>query len=187
MLEPNFNPFPELRTRRLLLRRITMDDAETILFLRSDESVMKYIDKEPTTSIEDVKAFIQRINSDIDNNYAIMWALTLHEDPSKMIGLICFWNIKREDYRAEVGFTLYPDYWRKGFMKEALHKAIEYGFTRLRLHSIEGQINPENKASAAILESARFVKEGYYKEDHFFRGKFLDTAVYSLLNEYPLV
>lgn len=187
MLEPNFTPFPELKTRRLLLRRITMDDAEVVFFLRSDEMVMKYIDKEPTSSMEDVKGFIQNINSNIDNNYAIMWGLAFHDDPAKMIGLICLWQIRREDYRAEVGFTLDPEHWRKGLMKEALEKVVQYGFTVLRLHSIEGQINPDNKASAAILESARFVKEGHYKEDHFFRGKFLDTAVYSLLNEYPLV
>jgi [ribosomal protein S5]-alanine N-acetyltransferase len=187
MLEPNFNPFPELKTRRLLLRRMTIDDANVVFFLRNDERVMKYIDREPTNSMEDVEAFIQGINSNIDNNYAVMWALALPEDPSKMIGLICLWQIKREDYRAEVGFTLHPDHWRKGLMKEALVKVIEYGFATLRLHSIEGQINPANEASAAILESVRFVKEGHYKEDHFFRGKFLDTAVYSLINEYPLV
>lgn len=187
MLDPNFTPFPELKTRRLLLRRITMDDAEDLLFLRSDEAVMKYINKEPTTSIEDVKGFIQRINGDIDSNYVIMWALTLHDDPSKMIGLICFWKIRREDYRAEIGFTLKPEYWQKGLMKEALTRVIEYGFATLRLHSIDAQINPDNKASAAILESVRFVREAYFKEDTFFRGKFLDTAVYSLINEYPLV
>lgn len=159
-----------------------MEDAVELLFLRSDEQVMKYINREPSTTIEEVQSFIQRINSDIDNNWVIMWGLTLHEDPSKMIGLICLWQIRTEHHRAEVGFTLHPQHWRKGLMKEALLKVIDYGFNVMGLHSLEGQINPENDASAAILESTGFAREAYFREDFLFRGKFLDSAVYSLVN-----
>jgi ribosomal-protein-alanine N-acetyltransferase len=183
MLELNFSPFPELKTERLLLRRITMDDVEELLFLRSDEEVLKYINKEPTTSIEDVKTFIEQINRNIDNNYSIMWGLALQEDPSRMIGLICHWRVQIENYRAEVGFSLHPQFWRKGLMKEALQKAIGYGFNVMGLHTIEGRINPDNKASAGILESVGFVREAYFREDYFFKGKFYDTAVYSLLKK----
>lgn len=183
MLELNFNPFPELKTARLLLRRITHDDTDAMFFLRSDEQVMKYINREPTTDIGDVKRFIDRINKDIDNNWVIMWGIALHEDPSRMIGLICLWKIRMEDHRAEVGFTLHPEFWRKGIMKEALLKVIEYSFTVMGLHSIEGQINPDNKPSAGILLSTGFVKEAYFREDFYFRGEFLDTEVYSLLNK----
>jgi [ribosomal protein S5]-alanine N-acetyltransferase len=182
MLEPNFNPFPELKTERLLLRRMSMDDANELFFLRSDASVMKYINKEPTSSIDDVKAFIQRINSDIDSNYVIMWALCFQDNPAKMIGLICCWQIRREHYRAEIGFTLHPDHWKKGLMKEALRKVIDYGFNTMQLHSIDAHIDPRNHASAALLKSTGFVREAYFKEDYFFRGEFLDTAIYSLLN-----
>lgn len=183
MLELNFSPFPELRTDRLILRRITQGDVEVMFFLRSDEQVMKYVNREPTTDIEDVRKFIDRINNDIDNNYGIMWGLALPDDPATMIGLICYWNIRMEDHRAEVGFSLHPRYWGKGLMKGALLKVIEYGFTVMGLHSIEGQINPGNKASAGILQATGFVKEAYFREDLLFREKFLDTEVYSLLNK----
>lgn len=160
-----------------------MEDAEELLFLRSDEQVMKYINREPTTNIEDVHVFIQRINTDIDNNWTIMWALALHEDPSRLIGLICYWRIQTENHRAEVGFTLHPQHWRKGLMKEVLLKVIDYGFNVMGLHSIEGRLNPENLASAGILEATGFVREAYFREDFLFREKFLDSAVYSLIKK----
>jgi ribosomal-protein-alanine N-acetyltransferase len=182
MLELNFNPFPELTTERLLLRRLRAEDADEILFLRSDEAVMKYINKEPTATLEDANAFIKSINDNIDLNYVIMWALALKENPGKLIGIICLWRIQTEHYRAEAGFSLLPQFWRQGLIKEALKRVVEYGFNDLKLHSIEGRINPDNAASAATLESAGFVREAYFKEDYCFRGQFLNTAVYSKLN-----
>jgi ribosomal-protein-alanine N-acetyltransferase len=43
MLDPDFIPFPELQTSRLLLRRMTKADVPEIFKLRSDEKVMQYI------------------------------------------------------------------------------------------------------------------------------------------------
>ena len=51
MLELNFSPFPELRTERLFLRKLTKNDAKEIFFLRSNEDVLHYIGREPAKSI----------------------------------------------------------------------------------------------------------------------------------------
>jgi [ribosomal protein S5]-alanine N-acetyltransferase len=183
MLKPNFNPFPELSTERLLLRRITMEDAPEIFFLRSDQTILQFLSKEPAANIKEAEDFITRINNDIDNNDAIMWAIVLKEYPSKAIGSICFWRMLKEHYRAEIGYVLDPEYWRKGIMKETILKTLDYGFSTLGLHSVEARINPHNNASASLLESTGFAREAYFKEDFFHRGKFEDTAVYSMLHK----
>jgi ribosomal-protein-alanine N-acetyltransferase len=87
----------------------------------------------------------------------------------------------KENYRAEVGYMLLPEFWKKGLAKEALLKVIEYGFDEMKLHSIEAHISPRNAASASLLGKTGFVKEAYFKEDFFFNGAFEDTAIYSLL------
>ncbi len=66
MLQPNFTPFPLLKTERLLLRQLTMDDTPEIFFLRSNEAVLRLIGKEPAASIEEASAFIKRINDSVD-------------------------------------------------------------------------------------------------------------------------
>src|SRR4029077_18075415 len=124
-------------TERLLLRRIKMEDAPEIFFLRSDQSILQFLSKEPAANIKEAEEFITRINNDIDNNDAIMWAIALKENPSKAIGSICFWRMLKEHYRAEIGYVLDPGYWRKGIMKETMLKILEYGFSTMGLHSAE--------------------------------------------------
>ncbi len=183
MLQLNFQPFPQLETERVLLRKMTDGDAQQILFMRSDPRVMKYIDKEPMQAIAEAEAFIRKINKDVDANEVIQWAITLKENPGRLIGTVCLWNIRKGHYRAEIGYALHPDFWRKGLMKEVLLKVIDFGFSAMGLHSIDANINPGNEASGAILESFGFVKEAHFKEDFFFRGQFLDTIIYSLLEK----
>lgn len=183
MLQPNFNPFPELSTERLLLRRLRMEDAPEVFFLRSDQTILQFLSKEPAANIKEAEDFITRINNDIDNNDAIMWAIVLKENSSRAIGSICYWRMLKEHYRAEIGYVLGPEYWRKGIMKETILKTLDYGFSTLGLHSVEARINPDNIASASVLESTGFVREAYFKEDFFHHGKFENTAVYSRLNK----
>ena len=181
MLELNFTPFPDLKTERLLLRRMMKQHAPELFFLRSDDQVLEYIGKEPAKTLQEAEDFIAKIDLAIDTNTSIMWGLFLKTNPSILIGTICYWNIQNANYRAEIGYVLHPQYWRQGFMKEAIQKVIEYGFNEMHLHSIEALVRADNSASAAVLESTGFVKEGYLKEEFFFRGKFMDTIIYSRL------
>jgi len=183
MLETNFSPFPEIQTERLLLRRMALADAPEVMAMRSDESVMRFIDRPRTKTIEQAEAWIHMVDESLNNNIGIAWAITLASEPNKLIGNISFWRIIKEHHRAEIGYMLSPAHWRTGIMKEAILAVHDFGFKQMKLHSIEAHINPENTASASILESVGYTREAYFKEDYFFQGKFLDTAIYSLLEK----
>ena len=180
MLELNFNPFPLLTTERLVLRQMSIDDANEMFFLRSDEHVMKYIDRPRAKSVEDAVQFIQMINIGLANNEYINWAIALKNDP-KLIGNICFWRIQKEHYRAEIGYVLHPAYHGKGIMQEAIMAVLDYGFKIMGIHSVEANVNPENITSIKTLERTGFVREAYFKENYYYDGKFLDSAIYSLI------
>ncbi|MEO9210746.1 MAG: GNAT family N-acetyltransferase [Ginsengibacter sp.] len=182
MLEINFLPFPELNTQRLLLRRVTKMDIEAIYSLRANPEVMKYIPK-TCDSLADAEAFFNVLDGALIDNTGISWAITLNEKPEKMIGTLGFWRLVKEHFRAEIGYSLLPEFWRKGIMKEAINAIMEYGFHQMGLHSVEAQIDPENIASERILLSVGFVQEGYFKENFFANGKFDDTAVFSKLKQ----
>jgi ribosomal-protein-alanine N-acetyltransferase len=181
MLDPNFSPFPELTTERLLLRCIKMTDAPELFILRSLDTTMQYIDREKMISIEQAEEFIKKILGSLEANEGIMWCITLKEKPETLIGTIGHWRLMKQHYRSEVGYMLHPDYWKKGIMKEALQEIIKFGFDIMKLHSMEAHIDPVNTASAYVLEKAGFIREAYFKEDFFYKGRFSDTAVYSLL------
>ena len=181
MLTPNFTPFPTLTTNRLVLREITLDDAPELFFMRTDDRVMKYIERPRPKNIDETIAFIKMISDLRNKNEIITWGISLKNEP-KLIGTVVFLNFKKEHYRAEFGYALHPDHWGKGIMDEVAKTVIDYGFKVLKLHSMEANINPENIASQKLLEKNGFVREAYYKENFFWEGKFLDSAIYSLLN-----
>ncbi|HEY5465331.1 MAG TPA: GNAT family N-acetyltransferase [Hanamia sp.] len=183
MLEVNFYPFPELKTERLILRKINDGDTEQLFKLRADKDVMKHIGKNRMTSINEAEDLLRMVNDSLDSNSGVTWAMVLKDNPKNLIGTIGLWRLIKEHYRAEIGYMLLPDYWRQGLTKEAILKITKFGFNELKLHSIEGRITPLNTASAKILESAGFVREAYFREDFFFEEKFEDTAIYSLLNK----
>lgn len=120
MLETNFSPFPEIQTERLLLRRVIKEDAPALLYLRSSEAVMQYIDKERAKNLPDALALLQLFEDALETNNGITWAITLKDDPSVLIGTIGFWRIIKQHYRAEIGYMLHPGHWNKGLMKEAI-------------------------------------------------------------------
>jgi [ribosomal protein S5]-alanine N-acetyltransferase len=181
MLTIDFKPFPELRTKRLLLRRLTELDAGSMYAMRSDELVMQYMDMRKTETQTEAKAKLEEMNGDIDNNIGITWCISLLDSPD-MIGYASIWRIDVANFRGEVGYAISPSFWSKGIASEALEAVVEFGFSQLRLHSLEAIINPNNKGSAKVLEKQGFIKEAHFRENYFFDGKFLDSVVYSKLN-----
>ncbi len=180
MLELDLHPFPELRTERLFLRAITREDGPALFRIRSDKGIMQHIGRPLAGTLKDAVDLIDRALNDQAENNGISWAITLKDHPT-LIGTIGYYRLKKEHYRGEVGYALHSDHWRKGLMTEALLAVVACGFERLGFHSIEADTDPRNAASNALLRSCGFVREGLFKENFFWNGEFLDSAVYSLL------
>lgn len=183
MLTINFTPFPILETERLILRRVDNTDVNEIFALRSNPDTMKYIPRPLVKTTEDALEHIAMMEGKIENNEGINWAITVKGNP-KLIGVIGHYRIKPEDYRAEIGYMLLPEFNGKGIISEAVKEVVVYGFKIMKLHSIEAIIAPENYASARVLEKNGFIKEAHLKENQFYEGRFLDTVIYSILNKH---
>ncbi len=181
MLTLNFKEFPILTTERLVLRQHSLADAPTLFKLRTIEEVMRYIHRERPRTIEDVETLITTINEGYTQGQTIAWVISLKDNPAHMIGSIGYWRTDLANYRAEIGYMLHPDFYRKGIVSEALTASIRFGFEEIKLHSIMANVAPENIASQQVLLKHGFVKEASFKEDHYFNGKFLDSEIYSLL------
>lgn len=181
MLQPNFSPFPELKTARLVMRCMESSDAADLFAMRSNDQVMRYLDRAPTQNIEEAQQLIQRILSDIAENKGVTWVLCLPET-RKLIGTMGFWKITAEHFRAEIGYMMFPEWQGRGLASEALQAALNYGFSTMGLHSVEANVNPNNAASIRLLERLGFVREAYFRENYFYNGQFLDSAIYSLIH-----
>lgn len=184
MLQPDFSTTPLLTTDRLLLRDVRRTDAEALFRLRADERVMEHIPRPRAVTMDDVHKLIDTVLEAQVNGDGISWAIALPEEDT-LIGTIGFYRLKKEHHRAEVGYALHSDHWRKGYMLEALRAVVAVGFERYGFHSIEAVTDPRNAPSNALLERLGFVREGLFREDHYWNGEFQDSAVYAMLASDP--
>lgn len=182
MLTINFVKFPILETERLILREHNLSDADALFAMRTNEDVMKYIDRERPKDLIEIKTFITTFNEGFENGDNLAWVIASKENPTQMIGSIGYWRTDYANHRAEIGYMLHPDYWRKGIISEALQSTINFGFKEMNLHTIKANINTGNNASRQMLLKHGFVKEALFKEDYYFQGQFLDSEIYGLLN-----
>lgn len=181
MLSLNFNPFPVLETERLILREHVLADAKSLFAMRTNEEVMRYIDRERPKNVPDTELQINTLNAAYREGKNLTWIMALKEKPGQMIGIVGYWTINPEHHRAEIGYSLLPEHWRMGYTSEALKRTIDFGFKEMNFHSIQANINPGNDPSRQLLLKHGFVREAYFKENYYFNGQFLDSEVYSLL------
>ncbi|MFX1254046.1 MAG: GNAT family N-acetyltransferase [Promethearchaeota archaeon] len=174
----DFKPFPVLKTERLILRQLQIEDEADIFALHSDESVLEFIDTPKANSLDEARDFIHKTNDGITKNEWIMWGIVL-SDTNKLVGTICIWNISKKHSKAEIGYVLLPEYQGKGIMQEALTKVLHYGFEAMQLHAIEAYTHPKNLKSINLLDRNKFIWIKDIKENNSTDGRI--NSVYRLL------
>ncbi|WP_143522615.1 GNAT family N-acetyltransferase, partial [Pseudomonas sp. 2822-17] len=76
--------------------------------------------------------------------------------------------------RAEIGYEIHPDFWRKGYTSEAVKEVISYGFEGLDLNRIGAVVFIENQASNQLLSKMGFQREGILRDYMYQYGKSFD-------------
>jgi len=179
MKEFNFTPFPRIITNRLILRQVSIKDANEIFILKSDDDVLKFLDKSKTKTIDEIKQFIDKVNTGIANNQWILWGITLKGSTS-VVGTICIWNISEHKTKADIGYEMIPEYHGRGIMQESLEAIIKYGIERMGLTSLEAVTHPNNVKSVKLLERNNFTKISDINETSTLDGKEVVLALYAL-------
>ncbi len=169
--------FPILETNRLNLREITDADTDGIFSCFSNDEVTKYYGQDSIVSTEEANKFVHFFAQSFREKRGIRWAIE-RKDTKEFIGTIGFNALTLKHKRAEVGYEIHPDHWRKGYAKEALQAVIAYGSNDLGLTRIGAVVFLENLASNQLLEKLGFIKEGVLKRYMYQNGKAYDTIIY---------
>ena len=157
MLYRTFTPFPILTTERLTLRQPVINDDQEIFTLRSDSEINKYLDRQPSHTIDDARNFVNKINENIYKNESLYWAITL-SDKDILVGTICLFSFSDDSDKCEIGFELLTNFQGQGIMKEAIAKVIDYAFQQMYFQKIEAFTHKENQSSIKLLENVNFKK-----------------------------
>jgi ribosomal-protein-alanine N-acetyltransferase len=178
-----FSKFPEIRTKRLILRQPTMRDAEWYLeYFSRPENVWGGGAPGP----RDMRAARKELRRYMVDLYrkrlGFRWIITLKAD-GQPIGTLGFYKWARERaFQAEMGYDLAREYWGKGIMSEAMEAVIDFGFMKMGLNRIEVYIMPRNKRSIKMIKGLGFRREGVIRQRYFDElGNFTDDILFSML------
>lgn len=171
--------FPELTSGPFVLREILPLDAVAWHDYLSDVRVYEHTSA-PVMTVQAIEGLIDMFAAGFHSKTQIRWALSEPES-GKMIGDLGFNSFQERDRRAEIGYGLAPDYWRRGVMTAALSTIINYGFVQLNLNKIEATVNVENERSSGLLRKLGFQHEGTIRDYRNRRGVFGDSLWFGLL------
>src|SRR5829696_8325302 len=148
-----------LETQRLILRRLTLDDAQFVVALLNEPSFLRYIGDKKVRSLEDARQYILTgpVASYEQHGFGLcLVELKESKTPIGICGLV-----KREELPdPDIGFALLPDFWNKGFAFEAALAVVRDAHERLSLQRLLAITSLDNEASIKLLERLGFRFDG---------------------------
>jgi len=176
------NQIIDFSTNRLILRPLTILDAEDLYKYRSDAETNQYQGWIPKM-IDDAKNFISKIAKHIDEYDTWFQFAIISKENGELIGDIGIHFFDVDRYQVEIGCTLAKSYHGKGYASEALKVIIDYLFVNLYKQRITCSIDPQNQASIKMIERLGFRKEAHFKQSIYIDGEWYDDLVYAILRD----
>jgi RimJ/RimL family protein N-acetyltransferase len=139
-----------IRTGRLVLRELDLNDAEFILELLNEAAFLRFIGDKGVRTLADARGYI--LNGPMDSygrhGFGLYATCLLDGTPIGICGLV-----KREGLAdADVGFAFLSRHWSKGYAIEAASAVLTHARRVLHMQRIVAITSPENLGSIAVLE-----------------------------------
>ena len=175
--------YTTLETPRLRLRHFRDADLALFMAYRNDPEVARYQGWEGISEPE-ARAFLQEQKA-IQPGVPCQWfqiAVELKET-GMLVGDCALKMEEHDERQAEIGYTLSRAYQGRGIASEAVSCVLEYAFMTLGLHRVIAITACENVASVALLERLGLRREGHFRQNVWFKGKWEDEYLYAILQE----
>jgi len=173
----------KIETKRLILRRVKLSDAEDMFqSWGSDKEVTRYLTWNAYDNIESVKNFIAFCLDQYENCENIYRWVIEFKDNKKIIGMIDVVQTLLKIKTAQIGYVLSRKYWNNGIMTEALTAVIKYLFDKAQYNRVEAVCHIDNIASGKVMLKSGMRFEGIRRHGEVDnKGNFCDVASYAIL------
>jgi RimJ/RimL family protein N-acetyltransferase len=140
-----------LETNRLIVRRLSTEDAEFILKLLNEPSWLRFIGDKGVRTVEDARAYI--LNGPVEMYSRLGFGLYLVESKEEGLSIGMCGLIKRDALEdVDIGFAFFPEYWGKGYAYEAAAAVMSYAASVLGLNRVVAITSGDNDSSEKLLE-----------------------------------
>lgn len=173
---------PTLKTGRLFLGPFALSDAADVQRLAGSRAIA-----DTTLNIphpyEDGMAedWIATHQPAFEAGEQVVFAVSLKAE-DKLIGTVGL-TIDSEFGRAELGYWIGEPFWGLGYCTEAAKRAVEFGFSELKLNRVHASHLARNPASGRVLQKVGMSNEGTARQHIKKWGKYEDLVLYGLLRD----
>ena len=177
-----FRDFPELKSERLLLRRITKGDVKEIFEIYSDPEVARYDWYYPIESMDKALKIIESFKDTYDDKEEFTWGVTRKSD-NRIIGYCCLGDFQEGPRSCEIGYGFNRNQWNKGYGTEAVKMLVKFAFEQMNINRIAGTVTVGNEPSIKVLKKCGFQQEGIFRERTFMKGELVDDVILAILRK----
>lgn len=171
---------PTLTGNRVVLRPITLADADPMFASLSDAESMRLTGTQQTFTLEQVQHYCQKV---VTANDRADFAITLKGDPTYLGEVVLNdidWVNRSGSFRiALASETLFG----KGYGSEATRLIVAYGFQNLKLHRLSLEVYDFNPRAQHVYEKVGFVREGLLRDVLLWDGVYHSAIVMSILED----
>ncbi|MEO9181560.1 MAG: GNAT family protein [Acidimicrobiales bacterium] len=172
-----------LRTERLNVRALNVDDFHRHFALFSNPDVVRYLYEEPLSRQQAQEHLKRRCVLDLPNEGSwINFGVEIADD-GVLIGELGIANLGITHRHYEVGYVFDPAYSGHGYATEATAMAVELAISGLGAHRVTARLDARNARSAGVLERLGMRREGRFVENEFVKGEWTDETAYAILED----
>lgn len=170
-----------VETDRLILRRLSVDDAEAIYTnWASDNEVTKYLTWPSHQSVEVSRAYANYCAENYSSLSCYQWGIEL-KATHELIGQISVANVIDELESMELGWVIGRNYWGKGYMPEAAAKVLDILFDEVGANCVFAEHDTNNPKSGRVMQKIGMKFEGILRQAGRNNQGIVDCARYSMI------
>jgi RimJ/RimL family protein N-acetyltransferase len=159
---------------------LALSDTARIAHLAADREIADTTLSIPHPYEEDMaREWIATHAEALRKNEGVSLAVVLGET-GELIGAVAL-RLDPGHGRAELGYWIGKDYWRRGYGTEAARAMLAYGFDTLDLHRIYAHCLTRNPPSARVLQKIGMSPEGKLKQHVKKWGVYEDIDTFGIL------
>ena len=149
-----------LRTKRLVLRPMTAEDAPQMLGLFGDPGFMAAFDSQPFGERQVEHWVARNLTHQSQHGYGL-WTVELRES-GEMIGDCGLQHMQIDGIpEVELGYDLRRDHWGQGLATEAARAVMRHAYDALGIQRLVSLVRTSNTASARVAEKVGMQRERY--------------------------
>ena len=138
-------------TDRLRFRKLSWDDFDEWMELFISDDVALFLGMDPKLSKKELtQHWFDKTMKRYENNRGSMNVL-VDKELNRLVGQcgLLIQTIEGED-RLEVGYSILPEFWRKGYAFEAANACLNHAFEQHWVDGLISQIDPRNVGSEKV-------------------------------------